>query len=238
MTLMPFFLALAITIATGEARLAAAVQDAPAPSVVTVRVLRDVGEEHGTAVLIHRDDRGNNTVLHLLTSSGLFRTARGDQRPPARTIELLLYNGPRLEVTRTDVFIPSGGCMDVAVFRVTAPAATTLVPQPIVYDPPPAGTPFLVSGYDPAGRAVEVGAHIRFRSTLLAIGDRDVSNLRGCIGAPAILEDRQGVFGVVSECEPHRAPVIALLSAARRFIERYVPPRVAAPSTSTARLRP
>jgi hypothetical protein len=210
--------------------------DASDRSVVSVRVLRDVGEERGTAVLIGRDDRDDHAVLHFLTSSCLFRTPQAAKRPPIQTIELLLGDGLQpLRVERGDVFMPSGGCIDIAVFRVTAPATTAIVPQRVMYEPPPAGAAFLVSGHDAAGRAVEVGAHIRFRSTLLAIGDRDVSTLSGCVGGPAMLHGDQAVFGVVSECEPGRAPVIALLSAARRFIERYVPPQDAAPSPSSIR---
>jgi hypothetical protein len=231
-------LAGALIITTIESRLAVSAQDTPDRSVLMLRVVRDIGEEHGTAVVIHRDDRGSNTVLHFLTSSCLFRTPQGEQRPPARTIELLLDEGQQpLEVKRGDVFMPSGSCIDIAVFRVTAPATIALVPQRIIYDPPPAGAAFLASGYDLAGRPTRVAAHIRFRSTLLAIGDRDLSSLRGCVGAAAVLQGGEGVFGVVSECDPNRAPVIALLSVARRFIEQYVPPRDA-PSTANTRLFP
>jgi hypothetical protein len=76
-----------------ESRLAVSAQDTPGRSVLMLRVVRDIGEEHGTAVVIHRDDRGSDTVLHFLTSSCLFRTPQGDQRPPARIIELLLDDG-------------------------------------------------------------------------------------------------------------------------------------------------
>jgi hypothetical protein len=230
-------LAGALAITSVESHLAVAAPDTPERSVATVRVLRDIGEEHGTAVLIHRDDRGSDAVLHFLTSSCLFRTARGTDRPPARSIELVLHDGQPLEIKRSDVFMPSGGFVDIAVFRVTSPATTALVPQPVMYDPPPAGAAFFVAGYDPTGRPTMVAAHIRFRSTLLALGDRDVSSLRGCVGAPAILEGGKGIFGLVSACEPHSSPVIALLSTARRFIERYVPPPDDAASTSTPRLR-
>jgi hypothetical protein len=231
-------LAGALIIASIESRLAVSAQDTPDRSVLMLRVVRDVGEEYGTSVLIHRDDRGSNTVLHFLTSSCLFRTPQGEQRLPTRIIELLLDDGQQsLEVKRGDVFMPSGSCVDIAVFRVTAPATIALVPQRIIYDPPPAGAAFLASGYDLAGRPTRIAAHIRFRSTLLAIGDRDLSSLRGCVGAAAILQGGEGVFGVVSECGPNRSPVIALLSVARRFIEQYVLPPDA-PSTANTRLLP
>jgi hypothetical protein len=208
-------------------------------SVRMLRIIREGSEERGTAVLIHRDDRGSDAVLHFLTSSCLFKTAQGDQRPSARTIELLLDDGQRpVEITRGDVFMPGGGCLDIAIFCVTAPATIRLVPQRVIYDPPPAGAAFLVAGYDPAGRLTSVAAHIRFRSTLLAMGDRDVSTLHGCAGAAALLPGGEGVFGVVSECDPHRSVVISLLSLARSFIERHITPRrEAATPTTVGRLR-
>ena len=56
---------------------------------------------------------------------------------------------------------------------------------------------------------------------LFAIGDRDLSALWGCVGAPAISQER--VFGIVSQCSANRSPVISFLSMARGFIERNVP---------------
>jgi len=127
------------------------------------------------------------------------------------------------DVKHEDVFMPVGSCVDVAVIRVTTAATTNLrfVPRPVVYDPPSAGTDFLVSGYDHNGHPATLAARIRFRSTLLAIGDRDLSALWGCVGAPAISQER--VFGIVSQCSANRSPVISFLSMARGFIERNVP---------------
>jgi hypothetical protein len=140
-------------------------------------------------------------------------------------VELLVDETRTLDVKHEDLFMPVGSCVDVAVFRVTAAATTTLVPRPVVYDAPSAGTDFLVSGYDRNGHPATLAGRIRFRSTLLAIGDRDVSVLRGCVGAPAI--SQEGVFGIVSQCAANRSPVISLLSMARGFIERHVPPPTA-----------
>jgi len=53
------------------------------------------------------------------------------------------------------------------------------------------------------------------------VGDRDASGLAGCVGAPAVSDE--GIYGVVGECDPNRAPVITLLSAAYSLITRQVP---------------
>ena len=190
-------------------------------SVVKLRLVRDTAEGQGTAVLIRQDLRGSETVLHFLTSSRLFRNTQGDERPAARTIEPLLDGQDPLEVARANVLMASGGgCVDIAVFRVTTAVPTALVPRRVIYDAPHAGGGFLILGFDQAGGSAQVAAQIRFRSTLMAIADRDVSNLRGCVGAPAMVA-AEGVFGVVNECQPNRPPVISLLSTARHFIERY-----------------
>ena len=217
-------LAGALLITRIEVPVADSAQDTPAQSVVMLRLVRDIAEEHGTAVLIRQDRRGSETVLHFLTSSRLFRIALEDGRSAARTIELLLDGQDPLKVERADVSMASaGGCVDIAVFRVTTPVPTALVPQRVIYDAPHAGGSLLILGFDRAGGSTQVAAIIRFRSTLMAIADRDVSSLRGCVGAPAVVAAAGGwgVFGVINECQPNRPPVISLLSAARHFIERY-----------------
>ena len=214
-------LAGALLIAKIELPLADSAQDAPAQSVARLRLVGDGAEEHGTAVLIRHDLHGGETVLYFLTSSRLFRTAQGDARPAARTIEVLLDGQAPLNVDRAGVFMASGGgCVDIAVFRVKTSVPTALVPQRVIYEAPHAGDGFFIPGFDQAGDPAHVAAQIRFRSTLMAIADRDVSSLHGCVGAPA-LNAAGGVFGVINECQPNRLPTISLLAAARHFIERY-----------------
>ena len=57
--------------------------------------------------------------------------------------------------------------------------------------------------------------HLEDRTQLLTIAAAAIA------GAPAISED--GIYGVVSECEANRAPVITLLAVAHSFIARQVP---------------
>jgi hypothetical protein len=198
----------------------AAAERSNARSVFALRIVQDAGEVRGTCILIHREDRGNDVVLYFLTSSRLFEGPAGDRWPPERAIHLLLDEERTLAVKREDVFVAGGSFLDITVLRVLTPN-TTLLPTPVVYDPPQAGSVFIVSGFDETGAPVTVEEHIRFESTRQVFGSRDASGLLGCVGAPAISAD--GVFGVVRECEVKCCPVISLLSVARRFIERHVP---------------
>jgi hypothetical protein len=199
----------------------AATEESPADgSVVRLRLVTDAGDVNGTGVVIYRETRGPDVVLSFLTSSRLFRGPDGEALPRAQPIRVWLDAERMLDVGREDVFIPAGPVIDAVVFRATT-AATTLVARPISYETPTVGGVFLVAGHDRNGAPAMVAERIRFQSTLLAVGDRDASTLFGCLGAPAI--SQHGVFGLVTECSPGRAPVIALFSMARSFIERRLP---------------
>jgi hypothetical protein len=156
--------------------------------------------------------------LYFLTSARLFKTADGGRYPAERAVYLELED-ERAIVKPHDVLLPGGSIVDVAILRVAVPS-TTLVPSRVVYELPASRNAFVVSGYDPTGIPVTRAEGIRFKSTRLVVGDRDASDLPGCVGAPAV--SPEGVFGVVSECEVNRCPVISLLPMARPFIERHV----------------
>lgn len=189
-------------------------------SAQRLRVVTDTGETDGTSVLIHRENRGTDVALYFLTASRLFRGPEGERPAPTRVVRILVDGERMLDVRREDVFMPAGSLGDIAILRATT-TTTMLSVQPAVYDVPSAGEVFLISGFDQRGAPATIVERMRFQSTLFAVGDRDASVLAGCVGAPAISET--GVFGVVRECAAGRAPVIALLSMARRFIERHVP---------------
>lgn len=194
-------------------------------SVVPLRILSDAGEVRGTAVVVRREDRGGNAVFYLLTSSRLFQTPEGEL--DVRPVRVRLANGRTIEVKPSDVMLPRGSIVEVAVLGVETPALE-LAPKPIDYEAPSVGSVFVIAGLDEKGAPKTVAEHVRFESTLLAVGDRELSALTGCVGAPAI--SLSGVVGIVRECEPGRSPVISLLAMARPFIERFLPRVTFAPA--------
>jgi hypothetical protein len=200
-----------------------------ATTVFRVHVTTDDGDADGTSVLIHRDNNGREDVLYFLTSSRLFKTPDNEREAAIHAVRVLLPDGRALDVDRRDLFVAGGALADVALLRVTTMPAS-LPTRPVSYDAPPIDTVFLIAGFDEHGEARTIAERVRFESTLLLVGDRDVSSLNGCVGAPAI--SQTGVFGVVRECQHGRAPIISLLPEARAFIERTLP----RPTTTTITL--
>jgi hypothetical protein len=196
-------------------------------SVLRLHVVTDAGEIDGTCVLIHREDRGAEVVFHFLTSPNLFRGANDESTPRTHAVRVQLDSEHALDIPVHDVLVPRGALTEVAVLRATT-APTTNLARRILYAAPSVGDVFLIAGYGRDGAPATVAERVRFQSSRLVVGDRDASPLVGCVGAPAI--SQQGVFGVVSECNAGRAPIIALLSMAQSFIERHVP----RPSTQTS----
>jgi hypothetical protein len=211
-------LAIAAVLAGAERR----VSGTGPPSVFALRVAGEAGAEYGTATLIHRAVRGDQADLYFITSSCFFRATYMEGRLLTRPVELILDEAHSITIAPKSVFMPSGTCVDVAVFHVAAAADIAAVPQPVTFDSLRIGTGFLVHGFDHDGRPVAVAQEIRFRATLQVIGDREISSLRGCLGAPAVTP--RGVFGVVTECLQGRAPAIALLSVSRRLLEVHISP--------------
>jgi hypothetical protein len=189
-------------------------------AALRLRLVTDAGDIDGTCVLIHREDRGDDAILYLLTSAHLFRDPQGGPPPRVQVVRVLLGGEHTLDVGRDNLFV-APGVIDVAILRATT-GHSALVPQPLLYEAPSPGEVFLISGYGQDGAHAAVAERVRFRSTLLVGGDHDASALVGCVGAPAI--SRHGAFGVVSECKAGRVPIIDLFSVARSFIERHVPP--------------
>jgi hypothetical protein len=186
-----------------------------------LQIVYEGGVVDGSCALVYMDSRVEDVMLYFVTSARLFKTPDGQPLPDARAIRVTLDGGNQVTVGRQDVFLPIGNLVDVAVLRAEAPYAAVL-PGTMSFDaPPPAGSDFLIAGYDDGGALATVAEHVRFLSTRLVVGDRDVSGLAGCLGAPAISAD--GIFGVVSECDAGRAPVVTLLALASPFLARHVP---------------
>jgi len=221
---------LALTTALLAAAPVTARASTPAQAVLRVQILTRAGTLDGTCVLFHRESRANDTVLYFLTSAKLMKSTEADLRAGARHIRILRDDGAPIEVEAANLVVPTGDMVDVAIIRVVAPLGT-LVPLPLVLEPPSPGSVFIISGFGADGSRVTVPQRVGFEATLAIGGDRDASAIAGCAGAPAIVEG--GVFGIVSECAPGRTPWMTPLSVARGFISRHVPGWLAKPFTPT-----
>jgi hypothetical protein len=182
-------------------------------------VTRASGTTRATCTLIHRDDRPEGIVLYFVTAGRVFKTADGERLPQADSI-VVGRNTDALAIRPQDVLVPIGNVVDVALLRATVPH-TDLAPEPVTWDPPPVDGALLVSGFDRSGSATGIPQRVRFASTTLIVGDHDASTLDGCIGAPAAAGG--GTFGMVTSCEPGKAPLMTILRAARPFIGHHIP---------------
>jgi hypothetical protein len=185
-----------------------------------LRIVHDGGTVDGTCVLVYADSRVQDVMLYFITSARLFKTPQGEPLPPARAIRIIVDDGIEVEVRREDVFLPIGNLVDVAVIRAEAPFAT-FTPGMMTFDAPAPGSDFLIAGFSRGGAPTTLAGRARFVSSRFVVGDRDASGLAGCVGAPAVSDE--GIYGVVGECDPNRAPVITLLSTAYSLITRHVP---------------
>ena len=189
-------------------------------AILRVEIVRSRGTSGGTCFLVHRERRTNDVVLYFATAAHLFKTSEGESRGVTRHVRVLPSGEPPVEISEDDIFLPRGDMLDVAVIRAAVPT-TTFVPLLITFEPPRVDATFVISGYHGDGSRATLPQRVRFESTLVIVGDRIASELVGCAGAPALVED--GVFGVVSECQANRNPIVVPLTAARSFIERTVP---------------
>jgi hypothetical protein len=191
-----------------------------AAQAARLQVVHDGDTLDGTCVLVHVDGRDTGPRLYFITSGRLFKTAKGDPLPPPRAVRITLEDGRTIAVPREGVVLPLGSLVDIAILRADVPAAA-LVPARLTVDAPRAGSVFQIAGYGYDGAPASVDEHVRFVSTRLVVGDRETSQLGGCVGAPAFAA--ASMFGIVSECEAGRAPVITVLSSAYPLIARTIP---------------
>jgi len=187
-------------------------------AVLPVQIVRGGATTTGTCALIHREDRAGGIRLYFVTAGGLFRTADG-LRLAAETAITVGSGVDMVRVDWNDVVLSATPVVDVALLRVVV-ARTNLVPGPIGFDPPSPPGAFVVSGFA-GGQPTDRQQRTRFVSTVLVVGDRDLSGLDGCLGSAASADG--SMFGVVTGCEPRKAPIITLFRAAAAFLERVVP---------------
>lgn len=175
------------------------------PAVVRLRLETDRTETTASAVLVHREDGPQQAVLYFLTSDSLLRDP--SVPPPLLVPE-----------TEGESWGETPG-PDIAVLRILT-ASSSLVPARVTLDPPRLGELFVIVSHDAAGARVVVHQRIGMVSERVAAGDTELQTAT-CVGAPAFSE--KGVFGIVTQCEPNRPPIVTLLSAATDLLRRLIP---------------
>lgn len=227
---------IAAALSIGLLSLPARAAGASAPSDVRaarpLQIVRASGTLEGTCALVYAEPGEDDVLLYFVTAARLFKTAEGEPLAPARAIRVTLGDGRTVPVQREDVFLPMGNFVDIAVLRATAPNAT-FVSGTMTFSVPPPGRDFLIAGYDRNGVPATVTEHVRFVSTRLVVGDRDASGLEGCVGAPAISAD--GIYGIVTDCDVNRAPIVMPLAVAYSFLARHVPDLMTRPTVTERR---
>ena len=224
--------ALSIGLLSLPVRAAGASAPADLRAARPLQIVRDSGTLEGTCAIVYADPVEDDVLLYFVTASRLFKTAEGEPLAPARAVRVTLEDGSAVSVRHEDVFLPVGNFLDVAVLRAVAPR-TASVSGTMTFSVPPPGREFLIAGYDRGGVPATVIEHVRFVSTRLVVGDRDASGLMGCVGAPAISAD--GIFGIVTECDVNRAPIVMPLAVGYSFLARHVPDLMIRPTATERR---
>jgi hypothetical protein len=219
----PLILALVLTLAGGAFRS----DDRPEiRAAFPLRVVYERAALDGVCALVAVEANANGAALYFITSARLFKTAQGDVLAPASEVRVIMDDGTEVNVPREYRYLPMGSFTDVAVLRADV-ATSDLVPAAMGFSVPPPGRAVEIAAYTGAGMRRVEAQHVRFTSTRFIVGDRDLSNL-ACVGAPAI--DGDEIVGVVSECEPGRAPLITPLSIAFSFLARQIPGVIGRPT--------
>ena len=193
--------ALAIIAAQSDRQVA----DADQAAVVQLRLEIEHKETVASAVLVHREDGPGQAVLYFLTSESILSDA-SVMTPP------LIPDSEGESGDGTTV-------ADIAVLRILT-TDSSLVPARVAFDAPRLGELFFVVSYDATGARVVIRQHVRMRSERVAVGDSELPTAT-CVGAAAFSEE--GVFGIVTRCEPNRPPIVTLVSAAKDLLRRLIP---------------
>jgi hypothetical protein len=186
-------------------------RSAAARSIVRLEISGEGQDTLATAVLVHREAREQDVVLYFLTSAQVQR-GLGGRGPSVRTA------GSEGRVTE-GLVRSSQTAPDIAVLKIVT-RESALVPAAVSLESPRPGDHFVVEVND-GDVPTASPLNVRTASTRFVIGDQDLSGLPGCLGAPAFLGD--AVFGVVAECLPGRAALIALLGGSESFLRKHVP---------------
>jgi hypothetical protein len=192
----------------------------PSPSIVHLKTMHDGRPVEGTGVVIGIDERRGHVFV--MTAAALFRRDNGE--PAAETVQVE-FGSVTAAVRPDQILRPRGDMGGIAVLRVEGwqPEGNVISTEAIAldYQSPALGGVFVIAVAGPAGQRIDVPERVQFGATRLVVGDRSVAHLPACVGAPAL--SAQGVFGTVVDCAPGRAPVVALVTTVRRFLERQLP---------------
>jgi hypothetical protein len=169
---------------------------APDGSIVRIHFGSNGTETLATAVLVHRQIRDCDTVLYFLTSAQAH--CWRDLRRVGTRVTSWKSEG---DVTM-DVALPVDVELDLAVLTVVTREQAS-VPVPVTLSAPHLGDRFVVEALDGTGARIVRNMQVRMVSSRLAVSDRDMSDLPGCLGTPAFRGD--SLFGVVAECAPARS---------------------------------
>jgi hypothetical protein len=215
----PLVFALAATLSAGVPPVASDKR----PEVQAARPLHVVYERatlEGMCTLVDVEEHTAGLTLYFITSARLFKDAQGEPFMTAREVRVVMDDGTEVSVPREYRYLPIGNFSDIAVLRADV-AASGLVPASMRFSIPLPGRAFDIVGLDRDGLPRIQTQEVRFTSTRFIVGDRDPSMFAACLGAPVI--DGDEVVGVVSECEPGRAPLMTPLSVAFPFLVRHIP---------------
>lgn len=202
------------------------------PQTYRVQIARPEAIVYVTAAAIEQRITPQMTTLYLLTAARPFRLPMGERLRPPHAVVVWLNDVLAVDVDPEDVVLPAATLLDIAIVRVALDSARTdLRLAPLTCELPAPGATFRVVGSAFDGRpAATVDVGVRFESTALLVGDRDISSMDACVGAPAVSE--AGIFGVVSRCERGSVPLVSLLGLAREFMQRAVPGQRSRPTVT------
>jgi len=181
----------------------------------------------GVCTLVGVERRATHLELYFITSARFFKTAQGEPfAAVAPEVRVAMDDGTEVNVLREHRYLPMGSLIDIAVLRVDV-SENDVAAATLGFAAPLPGQSLDIVTYTSDGTRQVEAQHVRFASTRFVVGDQDLSNL-SCLGAPAI--DGDEIVGVVSECEPARAPLITPLSVAFPFLSRHVPGVIGRPT--------
>lgn len=191
-------------------------------AVLRMQIIDGDTTTESTCFLVHKEQRQCDVVYYFLTSAHVLDTeATAERGSASRRIRVIIGDAIAIEAGGTDVLFPARAeqGLDLAIVKAVS-ADRDLAAVPISMELPDPGQVFVIRRF--AGNGLPLLAErVRSRSARFVVGDRTAADVSGLVGAPAMVED--GVFGLVSDWDPSRVPVITLLSAARGFLSRAIP---------------